>query len=281
MQLLLYAGIPKRFSSMNLQQGRVTLYLKIKNDVPFLGANGFPVNLGVANSITLSRSSYSKMISPYSSCTVLHDNTLTVPLADRSMFDFTVQTNYTYSQQLCIYVCRQKWTVQECGYNNRNFPFTISNVPLSELGSFATPADTCSDSINTNRTIGEYCTLRCPLECAKSLIEIDSTETNLNKKFFLSSKNVMSFDFASDLPNGTSLNEFIISKLAVVEIKYGSLSYMKISEEPKMEWEELLGELSGHLHLFLGLSILSFVEILELFAFMLFGRRKSMSTYVI
>ena len=36
-----------------------------------------------------------------------------------------------------------------------------------------------------------------------------------------------------------------------------------------MEWQELLGHLAGHLHLFLGMSALSFVEIAELLVFAL------------
>jgi hypothetical protein len=53
----------------------------------------------------------------------------------------------------------------------------------------------------------------------------------------------------------------------VVDIKYDSNDYLAIEEEPAMEWQEVLGEVSGHLHLFLGMSLLSFVEIAELLVF--------------
>ena len=36
-----------------------------------------------------------------------------------------------------------------------------------------------------------------------------------------------------------------------------------------MEWQEVMGHLAGHLHLFLGMSALSFVEIAEVLVFAL------------
>ena len=36
-----------------------------------------------------------------------------------------------------------------------------------------------------------------------------------------------------------------------------------------MEWQEVMGHLAGHLHLFLGMSLLSFVEIAEVLVFAL------------
>ena len=40
-----------------------------------------------------------------------------------------------------------------------------------------------------------------------------------------------------------------------------SLSYTNVDEEPKMTVDTLIGTIGGHLHLFLGMSLLSFVEI--------------------
>ena len=42
---------------------------------------------------------------------------------------------------------------------------------------------------------------------------------------------------------------------------YDSLSYSNVDEEHKMTVDSLIGTIGGHLHLFLGMSLLSFVEI--------------------
>ena len=48
-----------------------------------------------------------------------------------------------------------------------------------------------------------------------------------------------------------------------VLVYYDNLAYTHIEEEAKMTAEDLLGILGGHLHLFLGMSMLSFVELGE------------------
>ena len=83
----------------------------------------------------------------------------------------------------------------------------------------------------------------------------------------------MNFDFARDMPNGTDLDQFIYDNVAVIDIEYYSPEYTAISESPKMDWRDLIGELGGHVHLFLGMSLLSFVEVIELFAFMALANR--------
>ena len=45
---------------------------------------------------------------------------------------------------------------------------------------------------------------------------------------------------------------------------YETLSVTQIEEQPKMRLDTLIGTIGGHLHLFLGMSLLSFVEIIVL-----------------
>ena len=52
-----------------------------------------------------------------------------------------------------------------------------------------------------------------------------------------------------------------------ISIYYEDLSYLMIEEKAKISAEDLLGKLGGHLHLFLGMSLLSFVEVVELTVF--------------
>ena len=61
-------------------------------------------------------------------------------------------------------------------------------------------------------------------------------------------------------------------------VYYNSLSYVEIEEEPKMSAEDLLGLLGGHLHLFLGMSLLSFVELFEFAILFLFASVTSGTT---
>ena len=56
---------------------------------------------------------------------------------------------------------------------------------------------------------------------------------------------------------------YLYQDTSQVAIRYESLAYKKLEEEPKINGEELLGIIGGHLGLFLGMSLLSFVELIE------------------
>ena len=48
-------------------------------------------------------------------------------------------------------------------------------------------------------------------------------------------------------------------------IQYNDLAYVETREEPKMNGKELFAFVGGHLHLLLGMSLMSFVQFIELF----------------
>ena len=51
-----------------------------------------------------------------------------------------------------------------------------------------------------------------------------------------------------------------------ISVSYDSLSYTQVEEEPKITLEDVIAMIGGHLHVFLGMSLLSFVELFELIA---------------
>ena len=58
---------------------------------------------------------------------------------------------------------------------------------------------------------------------------------------------------------------------------YDSLSYSMAEERPAFVMIELIGSIGGHLHLFLGMSLLSFIEIIELGAFVFISKTESIN----
>ena len=51
--------------------------------------------------------------------------------------------------------------------------------------------------------------------------------------------------------------------MSVVNVYYETLSYIQIDEAPSMDFVGLLSNIGGVAGLFLGVSVLSFVEIIE------------------
>ena len=60
---------------------------------------------------------------------------------------------------------------------------------------------------------------------------------------------------------------------------YDTFSNIEVTEEPKMSGEDLLAEIGNHLHLFLGMSLLSFVEIIEFILSLVFTNKKLASQF--
>ena len=99
----------------------------------------------------------------------------------------------------------------------------------------------CKDFLkrNTSKEINffYFCYQRCPLECV---------ETSL-----------------AYMP-GNQTDKFI-----EIRVRFDTKSYLNYVEEPKMTGEDLLGVIGGHLHVFMGMSLLSFVEIAQLIVIIL------------
>ena len=89
-------------------------------DCPHLNTT-FSVYPSIQNLVRLDRNSYSQQLEPYSSCSVLADNTLTVPIANQAMFDLTFRHGFTYTQQLCMFVCLQEWIAKIWNCNSYLF----------------------------------------------------------------------------------------------------------------------------------------------------------------
>ena len=64
--------------------------------------------------------------------------------------------------------------------------------------------------------------------------------------------------------DGFDANQFAFDNLLELHIDFDSSSFKEINEEPKMNFNDLVSELGGHLHLFVGMSIMSFIELEEL-----------------
>ena len=70
-------------------------------------------------------------------------------------------------------------------------------------------------------------------------------------------------EFTNKYANQSNYTAHLSNNIVQVEMFYESFMYTNIVEEAKMTFDELVGMIGGHLHLFLGMSMISFAEILE------------------
>ena len=71
-------------------------------------------------------------------------------------------------------------------------------------------------------------------------------------------------NFLSKYDNETLSDESIKNGLVKINIFYDSLSFTQITESVKMNKVSLLASIGGFMGMFLGMSLMTFIEILEL-----------------
>ena len=213
--------------------------------------------------INLHRLTYKQYQQPYSDCSVLEDNTLVAPLDDRSVFDLVEATGYAYTRKTCYMVCRQVLVTQTCGCNSYDIQYRLANFDLCGYQADTLTDGGCMTKLKANSSFtAEYCFQRCPLECHKSFFQEAIGEYTNDKNYF--NRFLDTFRYLDEVPNGTDLVDYAYENMVEVRINLDTNSHVQISEEPNMTGEELLSQLGGHLHLFLGMSLLSFVQLCEL-----------------
>ena len=262
----LYSGLPDALNSTYYRGFNV--FIQNSSEYPF-NRSPSPVQVtpGFGTNFIVSRYFRTQYMKPYSDCTVLENNNmLSETLVDRTLFDQVLATGYEYTQNTCILFCLQRLYSTRCGCISQSISYKVAGYDYC----LTSEQTTCLDEFYTNNFtagtfIADNCLAKCPLECTSG--ELQTTlaffkypyttlyvDTVLQNNENLNAYDSDHWDFYSDLGNN-------VVKFSVY---YDSLRYTRLEEEPKMSGEDLLGVLGGHLHLFLGMSLLSFVEIVEL-----------------
>jgi hypothetical protein len=176
----------------------------------------------------------------YSECTVLEDNTITnSAVSDLTIFNQTVKNNMPYIKEICLRNC-QIHLEATC----------INYVPMS----FKCTRNATSRA-NTTTTVNmkSYCYAQCPLECSSTVYSHIVSYYQYSQDYFDQYSNVTG-----------RLNGSLVDNLVEVFITYDSAAYNLYANEPKMSELDLAATIGGHLHVFLGMSLMSIVEVLEL-----------------
>ena len=204
------------------------------------------IETGFSNVINIKKNVYKQYQYPYSDCSVLADNSLVVDLENRSIFDQTVNANsWPYTRDVCLRFCSDYTRDMFCKSNQYYFAYYLGCTIYSNH--FYSQGKTLDFS--------DFCYKRCPLECT-SIVYTRNLFTYFHPPGY--------FDRYINISNKA---DQLADNLIELRINYDRSFYWKNSEEPKMSGENLLGTLGGHLHVFMGMSLLSFVEIIELLLF--------------
>ena len=219
---------------------RFYVFFEAEDDYP-LQAYPVVIEPQVSTHVILKRNTFNQYHTPYSECVVLEDGrTLVEPIQNSSLFDQVVQTGYAYSRKACFSVCNYLYALSEC-----------FDCQMSEIHEYK------EDWIISSN----YCLPLCPLECRKSYFRTSLSKNKIPIDYY--AKYHSTFNVSSHIINQMNISAYQFNTFAEIYATYDTFSNIEVTEEPKMSGEDMLAEIGSHLHLFLGMSLLSFVEIIE------------------
>jgi hypothetical protein len=235
--------------------------------------SGILVPSGFTTNIAVDREFKSILPKPYSNCEI--DANSPKYIQGMDLYNLIIaQSEYAYTQQLCFFQCYQEYIV-------KTFNCSVSMF----VSLFNASACSIFDSILIWHTgeafnveyINRNCLLRFPLECDQALYttSISSTQFNRDNVYYLAAIMAKGQNLTSDFierkfNDSVTLAQSIVS----VNIFYDRLSYTSTTETPQMDGASLFGSIGGNLGLFLGASVFSMCEIIEVMMEVFFILRK-------
>jgi hypothetical protein len=200
----------------------------------------FAIALGATiNEISVTRTFINKLGLPYNNC--LKD-VKSKDLFDSDLFKYMIQsTNYSYKQTDCLNYCAGKLLFNQLNMTNKIDRW--ENI-VSENRKYDKTMQILYSGI-LKKGMYETCS-DCPEECDSIKYETSHSITKLSTQY-------------EDFKN------FSIENLVCFTIYYESLQYTVIDQIAQMNEFDLISNIGGNLGLFIGISFLSFAELIELF----------------
>jgi len=219
-----------------------------------ISSEGIQIKTGENTFISLKKTLAKIEPYPYGECRDFTDG------FESDLYKFIIKSNKTYRQYDCLNLCIQRIIKMKCNCFYTKYPMYIHAEPC--LNSTALE---CISSIERGYANGysEKCLNECPLECES--VTYDYTVSSLifpSKEFYQATVNDLDFmkrNFAANLSFDLFKEEYLSLNVFISTNKY-----TLITEIPKITQTDLITNVGGSIGIFLGFSIFSLIEVMEL-----------------
>lgn len=252
LKMKLFAGVPESmmnyfYSSTSTRGFQLIIQDETSNS---LLAEGILIEPGQYTKISLKRIESDTLPAPYSQCVDPSSVNTVMGLEMKRL-------NITYNRQMCLELSAAKFQIEKLGCYSLRYPRIFNAMPCVSKEKY-------NDTLNMIYDLKSFFD-QCPFECK-----------TVDYKMTISQQ---SYPFYTDFVNNYLLNKLFYQRLFMTEnvtldmfkysmasvfIQIEDLKVTSITESPTMTLPDLLANLGGTLGLFLGVSILSFVEFIEL-----------------
>ncbi|XP_042890714.1 uncharacterized protein LOC122265444 [Penaeus japonicus] len=208
--------------------------------LPALEEEGFTVGPGVS-SVAIMRTKYQRLGKPHGICT------------DEYNFDHP----YTYSRKLCKQLCIERVYRERCGCFVGQNPLYdwLDEKPIKRCSSTDLVQGMCMGAIEKSLE-EEQIECDCPLPCSEMKYSAQVTASMANEMYY----NILS-QTRKELQSLCTDDSQMVSLLLYLD----SMNYAVTEESPAYSWDTLLSNIGGSLGLFVGVSLISLLEMMEMF----------------
>lgn len=241
--------------------GQLGFYITVNNaSFKISFDEGFEIATGTMTSVAVKREFLNRLPDPFNNCLEHLDK---IDSFDSELYRSIIKSNRTYRQTDCFDLCFQLRAIKICNC------YIISLDSLNAT----TP---CTYQAQLDCTLMEYkkfilsdindiCSSKRPLECNTESLPVTITFSDYPSRAFAENILLKNPILAAYFPNETITYEKIKRSVLALNVYYDELAYTFTSQQPKMQIFDIISNIGGLFGLFIGISFLSFVEILEAF----------------
>jgi hypothetical protein len=256
-QLELFIGNPNEMLDYMVSSG---YHILINNQTFKISIfEGYSISTGIETDIAINRLYTSLKPKPFSDCIELDK----IDSFDSDLYRHIFKSNKTYRQNDCFELCLQKNIIETCNCYISSFDKLNGNIPCISNEQMYCQNKVYEKLFVEGKVIIE-CNKYCPLECYSISYELTSSFSSYPTRNYAKKSLLNNTIITSKFQNETLTYDLLKESVLSLNIYYDKLTYTGIKKDTKTELIDLISNIGGLLGLFLGISFLSFVEIIEI-----------------
>ncbi len=213
---------------------------------------GTDVKPTTSTNIGVKRTFEYKLPRPYSQCIDFTD------YKGSDIYKFMQISRYQYRQKDCFALCLQKDIIETCDCYDLNYQRLANVTPCLRDGQLKCANEEYLKYIKEN--INEKCSVYCPLECDEVMYDYTISSSDYPTEY---AYEILKSDIHVSRVSNLTYSKFKERSL-MINIYYSQLNYLAITQLKKFEFMDLLASIGGLLGFFVGMSLLSFIELAEI-----------------
>lgn len=264
----IFVGDASTMNQKYVYHSGINLLVHNQTITPFVENEGIYISTGYNSAIGITRTFRTKLSNPYSSCIV---DATSSSSYNSSLYQaiFNQLNQKSYRQKYCYKLCYQKRVIDKCYCTDPSlpnpYPTYNGKTILACISSAETTCQANEKAAFEDKTVDSQCNTDCPEECSSVTYSTSLSISNYPTSFYSSWIQLQS-NFLQKFLNNQTTSTNLQNSMLKISVYYQELAYKTITESPSLSWSQLLGIIGGEYNLFIGISILSVLELVEITA---------------